>query len=204
MQRIPNSSHDGFTLLETVVATGVLVTALAGIAQLFALSVRSTREAGVQGTALVAAQAKLELLRSLAFTYGPVGEPITDAALASSAGSSLAEDTPGFVDFLDHQGRPVDAADDAQGAAFTRRWRVAPSIILSPRRSPSRCACIGGRRTDSRHRRRMHAWRRSARGSHDLVRVARFLARGTARRPYHLRRPLRRDGGNCAAGARGI
>lgn len=126
MQNIPDSSHDGFTLIETVVATGVLVTALAGIAQLFALSVRSTREAGVQGTALVAAQSKLESLRSLLFTYGPAGEPVTDAALSSSPSQSLAEDTSGFVDFLDPEGRVVESGDETQGAAFTRRWRILP------------------------------------------------------------------------------
>lgn len=124
MHSIPDSSHDGFTLLETVVATGVLVTALAGIAQLFAASVRSTREAGVQSTALVAAQVKLERLRAFAFTYGPAGEPITDNALSSSPGLTLAENTPGFVDFLDHEGKAVEVGGDAPAAAFTRRWRI--------------------------------------------------------------------------------
>lgn len=125
MQSIPDTSHDGFTLLETVVATGVLVTALAGIAQLFAASVRSTREAGVQSTALAAAQGKLETLRAFAFTFGPAGEPITHAALSSSPGLSLTEDTPGFADFLDHEGKAV-AGGEARGAAFTRRWRIVP------------------------------------------------------------------------------
>ena len=126
MQRIPDSSHDGFTLLETVVATGILVTALAGIAQLFALSVRSTRDAGTQGAALMAAQDKIEILRSLALTYSPVGAPVTDAGLASSASGSLSEDTAGFVDYLDAEGAEVAVEGDGRGAALTRRWRVTP------------------------------------------------------------------------------
>lgn len=126
MQRIPNSPHAGFTLIETVVATGVLVTALAGIAQLFALSVRSTRNAGAQAAALTAAQNKIEVLRSLALTYGPVGKPLTDAGLAASASISLSEDTAGFVDYLDAEGAVVADDDGRRGAALTRRWRVTP------------------------------------------------------------------------------
>ena len=38
------TSARGFTLVETLVATGVLVTAIAGLAQLFALSMRFTRD----------------------------------------------------------------------------------------------------------------------------------------------------------------
>lgn len=124
MQRIPNSASDGFTLLETVVATGILVTALAGIAQLFALSVRSTHAAGSDGAALTAAQDKIEWLRSLDFGYGPVGEPVTDPELTWAGGGSLDEDIPGLVDELDSSGAVVDVARDEHGAAFTRRWRL--------------------------------------------------------------------------------
>lgn len=126
------SSHDGFTLLETVVATGILVTALAGLAQLLTLSLRSTQTMGAEGAALMAAQDKLERLRALAFTYGPVGEPVTDAGLAVSPDLSLAEDTPGFVDFLDREGRVVGAEGEVRGGRFTRRWRVAPIDHLLP------------------------------------------------------------------------
>lgn len=126
MQRISHSSSSGFTLIETLVATGVLVTALIGIAQLLALSVRSTRDAGTQGGALLAAQDKVEALRSLPFAYGPLGAPVTDPGLASSGGLSLATDTEGYVDYLDVQGAAVDVNDEAHGAVFTRRWRVLP------------------------------------------------------------------------------
>lgn len=132
MSRINDSSHDGFTLLETVVATGLLVTALAGLAQLLTLSLRSSHASGMEGAALMAAQDKLERLRALAFTYGPVGEPVTDAGLAISPDLSLAEDTPGFVDVVDDTGRVADAGGEARGARFTRRWRVVPIDHLLP------------------------------------------------------------------------
>lgn len=128
MQRIPETSHDGFTLLETIVATGILVTAMAGIFQLVVFSVRSTREGGLHGAALTAAQGKLEQLRSLAFGYDPNGAPMTDQGLAPSQSQTLSEDIDGFVDFIDSEGR----ASGTAGGVFTRRWRITPIDPLAP------------------------------------------------------------------------
>ena len=132
MQTLHDSSADGFTLLETVVATGVLVTALAGLAQLFALTARSTADAGDQGAVLSAAQDKIETLRSLAFGYGPLGEAITDPALAISGSGSLADDTAGFVDYLNADGAAVDVDREGHGAVWTRRWRVTEVDLFAP------------------------------------------------------------------------
>lgn len=132
MKLIPESSHGGFTLLETVLATGILVTALAGIAQLFALSVRSTMDSGSQAAALAAAQDKIEHLRSLAFSYGLLGEPVTDPGLASTGAQSLTEDTTGAVDFVNAEGAAVDVTAASHGATFTRRWRVTPVDPFAP------------------------------------------------------------------------
>jgi type II secretory pathway pseudopilin PulG len=127
-----DSQSDGFTLLETMVATGVLVTALAGLAQLFALSARLTHDAGEQGAALAAAQGRIEILRSLAFTYGPLGESVTDAALTPSGGDSLVVDTDGYVDYLDAAGQPVDPAGEGHGAVWVRRWRLTAVDLFAP------------------------------------------------------------------------
>jgi type II secretory pathway pseudopilin PulG len=108
-------------LFETLVATSILVTALAGVAQLFVLSMHLTRKASASGSALVTAQQKLEALRGLAFTYDDGGTPITAAGLAPSHASSLDEDLEGYVDWVDGE---AQAANNSQGAAFVRRWRV--------------------------------------------------------------------------------
>lgn len=121
-----DQSSRGFTLLETVVASGILVTALAGIAQLFVLSTHLTRQAGASGAALVAAQDRIESLRALAFGYDESGVSITDPGLQPSPGSSLNEDTAPYVDWLDSAGQPVSR----NVAALTRRWRV--STLASP------------------------------------------------------------------------
>ena len=118
------SNTPGFTLLETLIATAILVTALAGIAQLFVLTARTTRDSGANGVALVAAQAKLEMLRSLQLAYGAAGELLTDPELEASPSQSLLEDTADYFDALDETGAVV--LDEDAAAAFTRRWAITP------------------------------------------------------------------------------
>jgi type II secretory pathway pseudopilin PulG len=125
-----HGQSNGFTLLETVVAMGILVTVLAGIAHLFALSARQTTASAASGLGLVAAQAKLEMLRSLPLAYGPLGETITDPSLQASPPASLREDIDGYVEYLDESGEMVDEEADA---AFTRRWAVTPIDHFEPR-----------------------------------------------------------------------
>ena len=115
------TSARGFTLFETVVATGILVTALAGVAQLFVLSAHLTRQASASGLALIAAQDKLEALRGLTFSFGEAGESLTDPALQPSATPTLTEDSPPYVDWLDASGR---AHADPGDSALVRRWSI--------------------------------------------------------------------------------
>lgn len=114
-------SDRGFTLLETVIATGILVTALAGIAQLFLLSVRFTRESGQSAVALGSAQERLESLRALTYGFDDAGDPIVDVRLAPSPESALSSDMAPYADWLDASGSEVD---DPEAAAYVRRWRI--------------------------------------------------------------------------------
>ncbi len=114
-------SSRGFTLVETIVATGVLITALAGVAQLLILGAQLTRQANASGQALVAAQDKLESLRGLPFGYDAAGNQQTAPGLEPSPSSSLSENAPPYVDWIDPSGAPLR---DASGASFVRRWRI--------------------------------------------------------------------------------
>lgn len=122
------SSARGFTLVETLIATGMLVTAIAGLAQLFALSVRFTRDSSQYGAALVAAQDKLESLRSLRFTYDDNGNAVTDPRLAPSPSTSLSENSDAYADWLDDNARVVGE----DGAAYVRRWRITEILSDDP------------------------------------------------------------------------
>lgn len=113
-------SHRGFTLVETLIATGVLVTAIAGLAQLFALSVRFTRDSSQFGAALVAAQDKLESLRSLTFSYDAAGSVLNDSRLNQSPPESLRQNSHSYHDWLDAAGNVVAESS----ATHVRRWRI--------------------------------------------------------------------------------
>lgn len=107
--------------METLIATGLLVTAIAGLAQLFALSVRFTRDSGQFGVALAGAQNKLEAFRALRFGYTEGGQSVTDPRLNVATIASLSEDVEGYVDWLDAAGAVLP---DAHGAEYVRRWRI--------------------------------------------------------------------------------
>ena len=117
-------SSSGFSLVETLIATGILVTALAGVAQLLAVSVRQAREPGARGSAVAAAQAKVEWLRARTFGFGPDGGRVTDEALLPSPPGAMAADVPGHADTLDQDGREAEAGDES--AVWARRWVIAP------------------------------------------------------------------------------
>lgn len=123
------SSTRGFTLFETLVATSILVTALAGVAQLFILGTHLARQASASGMALVAAQDKLESLRGQAFTYDVDGVIVTAPALQPSPPDALGEDIERYVDWLDVDGTRRESADDA---ALVRRWRVSSLGATTP------------------------------------------------------------------------
>ena len=115
----------GFTLIETLIATCILVTVFTGIAGLLVSSMRFARESGRHGSAMLVAQAKLEWLRAKEYAYGPEGDRVTDVALSPSPPGALGHDTSGYQDALDADGSVVDAADGPNaGPAWVRRWAV--------------------------------------------------------------------------------
>jgi type II secretory pathway pseudopilin PulG len=88
----------GFSLIETVVATGIIATVALGVAQLFAVTADLNRRAAMQTSMTLLAVQKMEELRS--------------------AGTGGADGT----DHLDSGGGIVPVA----GAAYVRRWTIEP------------------------------------------------------------------------------
>lgn len=140
------ASTRGFALVEALIAVAIFIALAVGIAQLIAVSTSAIRAAREQTTAAVLAAAKIDQLRSLAWTYEPSaagvaavprsdrttdvshpGHASDGAGLRASSATSLVTNTPNYVDYLDAAGRWVGHDVDAPAdAVFVRRWSVRP------------------------------------------------------------------------------
>ena len=99
----------GFSLIETVLAIGLLTAALVTLAQLVAVGVYTTAAARYRGVATVLAQQKIEWLR----------------------GEATLGDTASSVEHLDAAGLPLcDDPRPCDAAVFTARWSIAPVLPL--------------------------------------------------------------------------
>jgi prepilin-type N-terminal cleavage/methylation domain-containing protein len=111
---------DGFTLIEVLVATTLVCTAVAGLSQLGLLAMAQSLSVQRQTAALWLAQSKLEELRARSWAFDSSGLALSDPALSLSPPGALTSDTPGFVDYFDRFGdvvpRPV--------STYQRRWAI--------------------------------------------------------------------------------
>jgi prepilin-type N-terminal cleavage/methylation domain-containing protein len=133
--------RSGFTLIEVAVALGMLAGAVVALAHLVLASAAAGQDTRRADLASALAQERLEQLRGLSWGYeadgapredttssvAGLGGPETGSGISLSPPDSLERDTPGFVDYLDASGQPVDAAGEPAGVAFVRRWLVGSS-----------------------------------------------------------------------------
>jgi type II secretory pathway pseudopilin PulG len=115
----------GATLIEVLVAAGLMVTLVAGLAHLLIASRESVVLTERSATAVLAAQDRLERLRALTLRWDLSGAPVEDGALAPSPSDALDRDADGYSDVVDARGRPTSDPGAGEGV-FTRRWTVAP------------------------------------------------------------------------------
>ena len=107
------AGQEGFTLIEAVVATGILIVGLVAISNLMFVAISSNSIANWQtGSAFIASQ-KLEELRATTFT---------DPSLNDSAADSLDVDQAGYNEEITVDGLGV----------FHTRWRVQTVAAVSP------------------------------------------------------------------------
>ena len=138
------SSESGFSLIESMIALGLLTTISLSVAQLFAVAAkRNTDARGQTSTAILATQ-KMEQLRGLTWGFDTVtglGLPATDTTtnlstdppsgggngLNPSPSGTLDGNTPGYVDYLDVYGKWVgNSASPPPNTVYVRRWSVEP------------------------------------------------------------------------------
>ena len=138
-----NSNSRGFSLVEVLVAMGLLTVVSLGVAQLFALATRANVIAKGQTSTTAMAQQKLEQLRGLTWGFDLAGQglPLSDtttnvsvdppahngSGLNPSPTDSLEQNTVGFVDFLDGAGTWVGTGSNPPASAvYIRRWSIQP------------------------------------------------------------------------------
>ena len=136
----------GFSIIEATIAVSLLAIGVASLAQLTVATGQANAAARRATIAQQAAVERMEQLRALAWTSDAGVVPVTDwtsdltttpastggAGLASTSPGSLTTNTPGYCDFLDAEGRWLAAGTRAPaGAAWVRRWSVAPVEALS-------------------------------------------------------------------------
>lgn len=130
---------EGFTLVETIVATTILAGAIALLGQVVLAATRATTDAAALSYATVLAAQKMEQLRALTMNVDAGGVPATDTStdtaavpeqaiggtgLAASPSSSADVNTSGYVDFLDAAGASLGGGAQPARAAYVRRWSI--------------------------------------------------------------------------------
>jgi type II secretory pathway pseudopilin PulG len=136
-----SSNESGFSLIETLVATLLLVTGLVATAQMMVLSTRGNVAAQRTTFSATLAQEKMEQLRGLTWGFDNVGLPIQDyttntavdpptdngVGLSPSPDNVLSSNTNGYVDYLDRYGVSLGGGPFVPaGAMYVRRWSVEP------------------------------------------------------------------------------
>jgi hypothetical protein len=117
----------GATLIEAIVAGGLLVTIATGTATLITLAHRL----GIQAEQLMAATsiatARLQTLRAIPWDYGLDGSAGEVATLAPTPVDALERNTAGCSEVLDNTGRAV-SEPGAGPDTYTVRWKIRPSL----------------------------------------------------------------------------
>jgi prepilin-type N-terminal cleavage/methylation domain-containing protein len=137
------SNSRGFTLVEVVIAMGLLTAVSLGVAQLFAASTRANLSARTSTSTTAMAEQKMEQIRSLTWGFDTAGQglPVSDtttnltvypmttngSGLNPSPADALESNTTGFFDFLDAGGTWVGTGTNTPPtAAYVRRWSIIP------------------------------------------------------------------------------
>jgi hypothetical protein len=128
-------------LAEVLVATAILAGASAAAIQLTTVSVRGLWTAGIETSATIAAEQKLQQLRGLLWSADASGGLQSDSTsslsadppdasgtgLAPSPAGSLEANVDGFVDYLDGGLIVVGSGTvPPAGTEFVRRWAITP------------------------------------------------------------------------------
>ena len=137
IDRHARDTQAGFTLIETMLAAGLLATLAVGVTQVFGVAMRANHLARARSLSAILAAEKMEQLRSLTWAHAPGGERLSDTStdlssdppsaggpgLLPAPADALEADVAFYVDYFNAAGTSVGSRPPA---AFVRRWSVAP------------------------------------------------------------------------------
>jgi type II secretory pathway pseudopilin PulG len=138
---MPSRSSDaaGFSLVELLAATTMLVVALSSLAQLLTMAAVATRRASSLTLAAIAAEDKLEAL---------IPRAALDPMLAASPANTLTDNIEGYCDFVDWRGGIVSGGTTVPPeATCIRRWAVEPMLSAGGLAVALRVVVVDVRRT---------------------------------------------------------
>ncbi len=163
LARSRSTREAGFSLVEVLIAVGLLTAVAMSVGQLFAVAAMSNLNAkGATSSAILAVQ-KMEQLRGLTWGFNPdseLGLPLSDtttnlsvdpptnggSGMNPSPAGTLDNNTGGYVDFLDGEGKYLGTGSlPPNGTQYIRRWSIEPlptnpnnTLILQVRVMPLR------------------------------------------------------------------
>jgi type II secretory pathway pseudopilin PulG len=132
----------GFSLLEVIVATGLIAGALMTLGQMLSVSITNNQAARRLTYATVLAEQKMEQLRGLSWGFDSAGLPLSDtntntaapiesptggSGLSVSPAGTLTRNTDGWVDYVDRFGNVLGGGSSSlPKTAYIRRWAIEP------------------------------------------------------------------------------
>lgn len=137
-----SNAESGFSLIETLIATGIMATAVVALGQMFAIAVSNNTSARAGTYSYMLAEQKLEQLRGLTLGFDTIGLPLSDTqtntalpieqpnggtGLSPSPAGALTSNTTGYVDYVDEFGRIIGGgATPPPKTVYIRRWSIEP------------------------------------------------------------------------------
>jgi hypothetical protein len=137
-----SNGEKGFSVLEAIIATGLMAGALVSLGQMFAISVANNRSARTGSYSTMLAQQKMEQLRGLTWGFDTLGLPMSDTTtntaaptetptggtgLSPSPQGTLTSRMSGWVDYVDAAGNVLGGGTTVPpNALYIRRWAIEP------------------------------------------------------------------------------
>jgi hypothetical protein len=137
------SREDGFSVLESLIAAALVASALVALVRVATLGAYQAHATHHATAAILLAQAKLEQLRALPWTYDASGGPVSSPQLALSPPRTLVEDVSGWFEALNRFGA---VRADGEAVHYRRRWRVT-AVTGMDAHTLTLQVCVGARAT---------------------------------------------------------